>query len=485
MRLDRHFLQMALPGIEIISHGLSQEYSFSIDTRTLCPGDLFIALSGKQVDGHSFLAAAVQQGAVGLLIAADKKEALSKLNQTTLKKLFIATVPDTLATLLRLAHVWRSQFEIPMIGITGSMGKTSTKEILSTILSLAGINHLSSLGNQNTKIGVALNLLRLRPENKIAIIEMGISQRGEMAQLADLVRPTNAIITTIGHSHMEGLGSLADIALEKRDIFKFFTEKSIGIINGDVSLLSQVSYIHPMVKFGSKTINQIQARKIRISTSSTSFVLKIYKQKYQVTVPKAHEGAVYNALAATALAYLLNIPVDTILAGIQKAIVVEGRFEERTMKEHAGLIINDCYNANPESMKAALLAFEKYETKAQKVAVLADMLELGVNSPFWHRQLGRFLRKVPSLKKVILVGEMVKWTKKTAPVSLPVELVATWQEALHYLKTDLATESVVLLKGSHGMKLGNLVDALSSVKDVTVTSEQRIPIVSAFVAPGV
>lgn len=460
MRLDEGFLQIALPEIEIISKGSATHYSFSIDTRTLKTGDIFVAIKGKQVDGHQFLTSALERGASGILIAEDKRSLLQVLEKSLLKNKFIALVPNTLDALLRLAAYWRAQFTIPVIGITGSFGKTSTKETLSKILTVAGINHLVSHANENTKIGIALNLLRLKPEHKVAVLEVGISQRGEMAESAQLLKPTTAIITNIGHCHMEGLGFLPDIALEKRDIFKYFTENDIGIINGDVPLLASVSYIHPVIKFGSKRTNQIQARKISLSGTHTTFILKIYKEKCEVEVPKAHEGVVYSILAASACAYLLNVPTARIMEAIAQPVEVSGRFQECSMKLYPGVLINDCYNANPESMKAALLAFEKLETNRQKIAVLGDMLELGSTAPFWHRQLGRFLRKAPSIKKVILVGDMVKWIKKTAPVTVTIEHFTTWQEALRHLKTELITESVVLLKASHGMQLHNIVTAL-------------------------
>ena len=460
MRLDVQFLQTAVADMEIISSGSVSEYLFSIDSRTLQEGEIFIAIKGNQVDGHDFIESALARKAAGIIIASDKKQLLEKIEPALKKKLFIACVADPAASLVQWATAWRARFDIPVIGITGSMGKTSTKELLSRILTLHGLSHVASYGNQNTKFGLALNLLRLRAQHKVAIMEMGISMRGEMAQLAAMVKPTTAIITTVGHCHMEGLGSLNDIALEKKEIFKYFTENSIGIINGDVPLLSGSSYIHPVIKFGAKTINQIQARKIQIGGSQTTFVLKVYKQKYQVMVPKVHEGVVFNTLAATAAAYLLTIPVSTILKAVQTPITVEGRFEQMTVPKSKTILINDCYNANPESMKAALLAFEKFETSGQKIAVLGDMLELGVNSPFWHRQLGRFLRKVPSLKKVILVGDMVKWTKKTALVTLAIEMVPTWQEALTILEKDLPLNPVILVKGSLGMNLNKLVDSL-------------------------
>lgn len=142
--------------------------------------------------------------------------------------------------------------------------------------------------------------------------------------------------------------------------------------------------------------------------------------------------------------------------------LIEGRFEQRSLKNNKGIIINDCYNANPESMKAALLAFQKIETDAKKIAILGDMLELGLNSPFWHRQLGRFLRKVPSLNHVILVGDMMKWTKKTMPLGLTVVHVPNWKDAVELLEQTVDGKSVILVKGSRGMGLNNLVSSVAS-----------------------
>jgi len=459
MRLDEQFLMMALPDIEIIRPGFPVHPHFSIDTRSLQSGDVFVALPGDHVDGHTYIPHAIEKGASGIIVDQQHREQLALY--TSVKHLAIAVVPDTKQAIIRLAQIWRLQFDIPVVGITGSVGKTTTKEMLSRIAQTAGIEHVASYGNNNTRLGVALTMLRLRPEHKLAIVEMGISQRGEMGELARIVKPTTAIITMVGHAHMEGLGSLQDIAIEKRDIFKHFTESSIGIINGDVPLLAHVGYRHPVVKFGMKTVNQVQARKITMSGTHTNAIFKFYDKKYPVRLAKAHEGMVYCALAAMSAGYLLDIPVPVMIEAIQTPIDVPGRFQECRMTNHQGVVINDCYNANPESMKAALAAFESYETSGQKIAVIGDMLELGVNSPFWHRQVGRFLRKTPSIQRVILVGNMVNWTNKTVPVSIAVDLVPDWQAALKLLEGYMTGESAILVKGSNGMKLGNLVTALT------------------------
>ncbi len=457
MRFDDHFITRALTDVSIVHRHFPHDPHFSVDSRTVQSGDIFVALPGTNCDGHEFVSEAFKKGAAGCIIAASKKAILKKISQVDLKNKLVLVVTDTLKALTQLARAWRLQFDIPIVAITGSVGKTTTKELLAQILSASGKKFFVSHANQNTKIGVSLNVLNLRKEHELAVFEVGISKRGEMAVLADLLRPTTAVITNIGHQHMDGLGSLNDIALEKRDIFKYFGEDSIGIINGDQPILANVAYQHPVIKFGSKTTNQIQSRKIRVSGSCTNFVLKIYKKKYSIELNQPHVGAVFNVPAATAAAYLLNVPEEIIVEAVQKPFVVAGRFEQRPISNSRGTLINDCYNANPESMKAALLAFQQVETKIPKIAILGDMLGLGVNSPFWHRQIGRFLRKVPSLRQVILVGDLVLWTKKTAPVGLQVDVVPTWQDAAKKLETKLEQESVVLVKGSRAIGLNNLV----------------------------
>lgn len=461
MRFDEHFLKDIIPDVSFASKSFPEEPNIAVDTRKMQDGDIFVALEGSSTDGHDFIQEAIQKGAAGLIINQQKKEVLRAIDATTLQRLCVAIVPNTLHALKKMAYAWRAQFDYPVVALTGSVGKTSTKEMISNILTLHGVEHIASYANQNTLIGVAMNIFKMRAHHKAAIFELGVNKRGEMAQLSYLVNPTVGLITNVGHAHMEGLGSLQDIAQEKKDIFKYFTEKSIGIVNGDQSLLANVAYVHPVIKFGTKTINQIQARKIHVSNRHISFVLKIYKQKYSIILKQTHEGAIFNSLAAAAVAHLLNVPGDVIAKGVQLPVLIAGRFETLRLKKRKGIVINDCYNANPESMKASLLAFQQLDTKDQKIAVLGDMLELGVNSPFWHRQLGRFLHKVPSLSHVILVGSMVQWTKKTLPIGLTVDIVPSWQEAIIKLEDRLDKESTVLIKGSLGMGLTHIVDTLA------------------------
>lgn len=459
MRFDELFLKETLQDI-FIQGIMPSDTRFCVDARNVEKGDIFVAIAGMRHDGHEFVGQAIENGASGAIVSYSHKDTIMHLFEKKgwVEKLLVA-VADPLDALINLAVAWRKLFSIPVVGITGSVGKTSAKETVALMLEKAHKKALVSHGNQNTLLGAALNILKLRDDHDVAVFEMGINRRSEMARIARLVRPTIGVITGIGHSHMEGLGSLQDIATEKRDIFKYFTENDIGIVNGDQELLSHVSFAHPVIRFGCKTTNQIQARKVRYVDGTVRCTLKVYKQKFDVVLPKPHVASIANAMIAAAVGHVLNLSMPMVIDAIQQPVIVPGRFEKKVMKKGRGVIINDCYNASPESMKAALLALQSMDARAQKVAVIGDMLELGVNSPFWHRQIGRFVRKIPSLKKVLLVGDLVQWTHKTLPLGIEVVRVKNWQEAQNTLPQVIGDqESVILVKGSLGVGLLNLVE---------------------------
>ena len=196
-----------------------------------------------------------------------------------------------------------------------------------------------------------------------------------------------------------------------------------------------------------------------IKNNVITFVAKIYKKKYSIILQGSHEGAVLNALAAISIAHMIEIPTDVAVAGVQKPLAVQGRFEFCHTKDH-GIFINDSYNANPESVKAGLLAFNSYESDLSRIVVLGDMLELGIDSAFWHRQIGRFLRKISGIKHLILVGTMVQWTKKTAPLGLTIEIFENWEQALPAIKKVTTSKTITFVKASQGVGLQNVIDAL-------------------------
>ncbi|KKP35388.1 MAG: UDP-N-acetylmuramoyl-tripeptide-D-alanyl-D-alanine ligase [candidate division TM6 bacterium GW2011_GWF2_32_72] len=461
MRLDALFFKKFVEELQILSDTEQTIEAFCTDSKNVKKNEIFLAIKGSKFDGHDFIQEALSRGCAGVFLDQNKIANLANIPDSLKKDKLFAAVPNTVLALVQLAKAWRNQFTIPVVGVTGSVGKTSTKEMLTSILRHSGKNVLSSFGNQNTEIGASLNILKMRDEHEVAVFELGINKPGEMEKLAEIVRPTTAVVTSIGHCHMAGLGSMQEIAMEKRDIFKTFESTSIGVINGDLPVLSSVAYAHPVIRFGAKMTNQIQARKIKVNSDRIEFSLKIYNKKYPVVLQSSHMGFVFNTLAATALAKLLGLDDNVIVEAIQRPFVVSGRFELKKIKGSCSTLINDCYNANPESMKAALLAFEKIETKSKKIAVLGDMLELGVNGPFWHRQVGRFIKKVTSLDRIILVGGMMQEIKQILPAGLLVECSTTWQDALKKLEKHLETDSIILIKGSNGTGLGGLVKELA------------------------
>ncbi len=458
---DKKFITSVLPDAQILCDFFPSDFVFSIDTRTLKVGDIFIAFQGQSTDGHNYIVEALDKGAAGLIINNSRQDLLNKIDKDLLKEKFILLVHDTYQALYKLAKAWRTKFDYPVVGITGSVGKTSTREMVTNVLSLQKKSFVATSGNYCSLIGLALSILRMRDHHEVGVFEIGISKRGEMGQAVDILRPTIAAITSVGHSHMEGLGSLQDIANEKRLIFKYFKADSVGIVNGDQSYLSDIGYMHPVIKFGAKSTNQVQARKIRINSDQITFLLKLYRNKYAVRLQSSHEGRVVNALAAASICYLLHVDEQVIVDGVQLPITIGSRFEFLPLKGGNGFVINDCYNASPESVKAALLAIDHIKTKAYKVAVLGDMLELGVDSSFWHRQIGRFLRKTPSIQEVFLVGKWIRAAQILIPAGIKVTLVENLKEISDFVHTLAQRELLILIKASHGMNLDVVVDEIA------------------------
>ncbi len=469
MLCDKAWLEQILPNINMsgLSDSTNITLTMSIDSRTIEKGELFIALPGTQTDGHAFVHKAFERGALGALIS--NKACLSNIPASLLKDKIILQVPDTMQALIQLAKAWRLTLTMPIVGITGSIGKTSTKAMLEAILKTAGIHAYVSYKNQNTIIGVCLNLFKVTPAHTCAVFELGINDTGEMKQLVDVLRPTIGLITTITHAHAERIGSLASIAREKRSIFSFFSSSNIGIVCGDQPLLVDNGYHHPIARFGTKTGNHVQARKITIVEKEaeklvTTFMLKWYQKKSLVTLPTHHLGMVNNAIAAATIAYHLNVPFEAVISGLENYQGVDQRFELKKLSHKKSTLINDCYNANPESMKAALIAFDRMNVEGDKIAILGNMLELGDRAIFWHRRIGRLLNQLKSLNTIILVGDLAQHMAYAIPARVNVMSAENWNDAYTKLNEKLKkNDSLILVKASHRMELNKLVDMFDPV----------------------
>jgi UDP-N-acetylmuramoyl-tripeptide--D-alanyl-D-alanine ligase len=481
VKLTQDFLSKALPyatffdGYEKISArawGIYQthpEVGVSFDSRTIMPHDLFVPLPGASCDGHDFIEAALQRGACGSLMCRAQLQRKEKLSALLAQNKLFIVVPDVEQALRDLAVAWRAQLTCTVVGVTGSLGKTSTKEMLRTILDTAGSASYVSFKNYNNVLGVSYNILRVPSWSTVAVIEMGINDPGEMRQLVDIVRPTMALITTIAHTHTQGLGnSLASVAREKCEIFAHFKRENIGIIHGDQRILAHHTYPHKVIFFGMRAHNNIRARKVRqLCTQDgsfvTEFVLSYGEHEISVRMQGNHPSLVHNALAASSIAYCLQIPLSSIVAGLLAYRGTDGRFQIKKLKDDKGIILDDCYNASPESMRAALTALMQFTQHGHRIAVLGDMLELGQQERRWHRLIGRVIaQKYSNIDHVVLVGSRAREIGALLPSSLSCDYVNDWQEAVHAVNALLAQQSrsVVLVKASHGMQLDRLVRSL-------------------------
>lgn len=476
MLLTKDFLLNAVPyakfyvnGVELTQnvdwnfYNSGNDVSAAFDSRLVSSESVFFALKGQNLDGHDFLAQAIEAGACALIVSKEPQSCLNKINQSFVNRLVIF-VPDTYVALVDMAKAWRTTFDFPVVGITGSIGKTSTKEILRSILQQTDIPFYISAKNQNTFIGLCANILNVKSSCKVAAFEVGISEPGEMAIKADILRPTIALITKISYSHVSQFNTLQNIAYEKRQIFRNFKDKEIGIIFGDQTILTDAHYIHPIARYGFKTKNHVQARKIKINTDAsgnfiTEFNLKWYREKAKVKFNSVHQGLLCNALAASTIAYFIKVPLCAVVNGIESYIGFDNRFEQKKLKNNSGTMISDCYNANPETMKAAIFAFDKMDNKGKKIAIIGDMLELGDREVYWHRNLGKILNKACSINSIILVGNLVKYTQGMLMSDSSVIRVNDWQEAESVLLEELnGSNSLVLVKASHGIALDKLVE---------------------------
>lgn len=425
----------------------------STDSRTITRGELFVALAGENFDGHAFVGDAVARDAAAVLV----------MRPVDTRALPMVLVPDTLAALGALAAHFRRDFAVRILGITGSAGKTTVKEMSSAILSLAGAT-LKTQKNYNNLIGVPMRLLDLRPEHTYAVIEMGTNSPGEIDRLAGMARPEAAILTAITPSHLNGLGSVAGICREKAAIFAHTT--AAAVINPHGAYMDQVAVPSRLARVTFSVSGPADAALVRILSQTlegTDILADLggRQRRLHVKLPGLHN--VLNALAAAAGALALGIDPDTIVAGIEAA-TFPGMRSEIIVAETL-TIIDDSYNANPGSMQAALDML-KAAPHAHKVAVLGDMLELGPESPHFHAQLGQWVAQA-RLDRLIVTGAMATVVADAAVgAGMPhsAVTVAPDMPAIEAtLQTVLTPESCVLVKASRGLKLDRVVTFLKAV----------------------
>jgi len=419
-----------------------------IDSREVVSGSLFAALPGARADGHDFIPMAFEKGAACCLALRVPEGVTGP----------VIVVPDVAAALTQLAAEYRQRFAIPVIGVSGSVGKTTAKEMTAAVLSRR-YNVLKTEKNLNNELGVPLTLLRLAPEHQAAVVEMGISDFGEMTRLAALVRPTMAIYTVVGHSHLEKLGDRQGVLRAKTEMLPFLPPEGAAFMNGDDDLLRACPCPVEKICFGTGAENGVRAENIVSGDMSTACDIVSGSRRISAVIPAYGRHMVYAALAAAAVGLRLGLTDGEIAAGIADFAPVGRR--ARVSDTGFVTLVDDCYNANPDSVDCAVDSMAKLT--GRRVCILGDMLELGPDSPALHRAVGRYAAEHGS-ELVLTAGRLAEDISagaaeagaQTAHYPDTASLIAALPE--HLRRGD-----AVLVKASHSMKFENISEAVKAL----------------------
>lgn len=418
----------------------------AIDSRLVEPSSLFVAIKGTQLDGHDYIEDAKSRGA---------SAALASRNVPTSLPLLVAK--DSVQGLGKLAAIWRQHHELPVIGVLGSNGKTTVKEMIATILQYHyGDNILATQGNQNNELGVPLNLLRLNSSYRAAVIEMGANGHGEITRLGQIVKPDIAVITNAGLDHVAGFGGIKGAARANGEIFATMDDKGIAIINGDDQCQpiwrSQLGK-RPCLQFGLNTDVDVRGHWYpKINGGELTIDSPWGQIQCHLNLMGQHNAL--NALAAVSVCQVLGVGLDTIATGLAAVKPMNGRLKPQ-LSDTGALIIDDTYNANPSSLIAALDTLSALPGK--KILVLGDMAELGDEAESWHTQAGYAARSA-GVESLYGVGDFTRFA--TNSFGQGASHFPDNQALLNVLIPQLETGVNVLIKGSRCMELENVVEKL-------------------------
>jgi UDP-N-acetylmuramoyl-tripeptide--D-alanyl-D-alanine ligase len=443
----------------------------STDSRTIAPGNLFVALTGDRFDGHDFLEDVLEKGAAGILVRKDRSAKVPARDSIN-----VFRVDDTLRALGDIARFWRSSFKAPVIAITGSSGKTTTKEMAANIISQAR-PVLKSEGNFNNLIGVPLTIFRMGEGYEAAILEMGTNHPGEIARLTEIAKPDIGLITNIGEAHLEGLKDLESIRKEKTDLFRVMNDRGIAIFNADdPSIMLDTHWRGSQITFGIRNNALVRATHIRKEREQgVCFILRIGDTSREIAMNVLGEHHVYNALAAAACAWSLGISRELICQGLMSFKPVGGRMEIVRLGNGA-FLLNDAYNANPISVRGALAALKDLKGESRSVVVLGDMLELGEHSERLHEDIGALIAET-GVDRAILKGQYSGSVKKGAVKSgmSPDRIIVESDPEIvaAQVNSTVGKGDWVLVKGSRGMKMEDTIKAVVRLTGLASSRESE------------
>ncbi|MBN8463837.1 MAG: UDP-N-acetylmuramoyl-tripeptide--D-alanyl-D-alanine ligase [Dechloromonas sp.] len=420
----------------------------STDTRTVAPGQLFVALRGERFDGHDFLEQAVAAGAGALLVT----------DGARIPAGFPAlVVADTRLALGRLAAAWRAGFEIPVIAVTGSNGKTTTKEMIAAILRRQyGDTVLATRGNLNNDIGLPLTLLGLAAGQRAAVIEMGMNQPGEIAYLTQIGAPTVAVVTNAQRAHLAGMGDMNQIAREKGSIFAGLGAGGVAVVNADdayAGLWRRMAGRHPLLTFGIERAADVRAVvRQQGLTTLLSLWTPVGEAELKLAVPGRHNAR--NALAAAAACLAAGIPLAAVVAGLEGFAGLKGRLQRRQGRAGA-VVLDDTYNANPDSVRAGIDVLAA--TIGRKVLVLGDMGEIGEASGQYHDEIGGYA-KSQGVDRLLAFGDASQQAVRNFGEGA--RHFCDIEKLIAAVNKQLDPETTVLVKGSRFMKMERVADAI-------------------------
>jgi len=412
--------------------------SFSTDTRTLNPGDIYIALKGENFDGHDYINQALEIGAAGLIV--------NKPIQSSKPYL---VVDDTLLALQELSRLWAQGHQVPTIAITGSNGKTTVKELVAAILRQLG-PVLATEGNLNNEIGVPLTLLKLRQEHQYAVVEMGANHPGEIKVLSRLASPDVAVVTNTEAAHLEGFGNLLDVAKAKGEIFSGLSSEGWAVLYADddrADILEAAAQGSRIRTFGTSEDADVH------TSSREGFKVEGVGDAFDITFSLLGAHNRVNALAAVAAVQCLDAQAETIQAGLASVKPVARRLEQKAGAAESTLI-DDSYNANPASTRAGIDVLAEFDGK--RILILGDMLELGDEAEQLHKGIGLYADR-KGINAVWTVGELAQHASLASNVGRHFD---TQEQLLEALLPELDDKTSLLLKGSRGARMDCLVDAL-------------------------
>ena len=429
----------------------------STDSRSVQAGELFLALTGERFDGHGFVEAALERGASGAVVNSPIRDFTDRWPDRRL-----IVVEDTLSALAKIARGYRELFEIEAVAVTGSNGKTTTKDLIGQLLN-AEMEILVAPASYNNLIGLSLTILLLERRHRAVVFELGMNHQGEILELADICRPRMAVITNIGPAHIGNLGSIEAIAAAKSEILEKLEGEKIMFFNADDYRVREIvrSPPGPVVGFGFGPEAEVRASNPSYGGDGVSFDLQLAGKKMRISSPLPGRHNVYNLLAALAVGEYLGISSDRMAESVRSAVLPSERME---MDMVGGVeLINDAYNANPASMREALSAWQRLGARGRRIMVSGDMNELGVFSVKEHQEWGKILGK-SKLDFLVFVGSRSKESYRAAVEEgfsrRRIFSVEDSTAAAELLLSLIAPGDSVLIKGSNDMKMGEIVTIL-------------------------